>query len=214
MGFIMRCLDLFCGRGLASAGYWRSGCFSEVVGVDIEPSFAAYYPFDYVCQNALSLTYEFLDQFHFIHASPPCQAYSYLTPVADMHPRLVAATRLMLAAAGKPHVVENVQGSLLDLRPNLSLDGHYFGLPIERRRYFYVSCLTESLQLLAGGSGCVVHGSVSPSRDELVRWFGLREYMSARNISKLDIQSIKEGIPPVMAAYCLSLFGFQKFMIG
>jgi len=51
----MRLLDLCCGAGLAAWGYWRSGAFSEVVGVDINPM---PYPFDFICGDALTLDYE------------------------------------------------------------------------------------------------------------------------------------------------------------
>lgn len=143
-----RVLDLCCGAGLASWGYWLSGRFTEVVGVDLDGSHAGRYAFDFVQGDALALTYDFLDQFDFIHASPPCQGYSYQTPDQTRHERQIPAFLRMLYASGKPHAVENVPGSQRDLRPNLALSGLAFGLPSHRPRYFYVSTLGAALRLM------------------------------------------------------------------
>ena len=69
----MKLLDLYCGEGLAAWGYWRSGCFSSITGIDINPKMSARFSFEFICADCRSLTYDFLDQFDFIHASPPCQ---------------------------------------------------------------------------------------------------------------------------------------------
>lgn len=132
-------LDLCCGGGLVGAGYWLSGCFTEVVGIDIL-DMSDRYPFDFIQGDAFALDYDFLSQFDFIHASPPCQAYSTLTPeyARDRHPRLIPNAHLMLKAWGGPHVIENVGGSSKDLRPNLRLSGFDVGLPMQRYRYFHV----------------------------------------------------------------------------
>lgn len=134
-------LDLFCGGGLAGAGYWQSGCFSEIVGVDLDPSMKKVYPFDFMCCNAWLLDYEFLLQFDFIHASPPCQFYSAITPswARARHIRSIPPTHLMLQAAGKPYVIENVPGSGHDLRPNLIMSGLDVGLPTARPRLFHIN---------------------------------------------------------------------------
>jgi DNA (cytosine-5)-methyltransferase 1 len=210
----MKLLDLYCGEGLAAWGYWRSGRFSEVVGVDINPVPGAKYAFDFVLGDCLALTYEFLDQFDFIHASPPCQAYSYLTPDQSIHMRLVAATKLMLHASGKPHVIENVQGAMKELRPNLSLDGHSVGLPIERRRYFYVSGRRSTQQVLADGEVVNVHGKRYVSKAELIRAFGLTDWISPHVLKRLTIGGIEEGIPPAMTHYIIESLYAHKFMVG
>jgi hypothetical protein len=135
---MMRALDLFCGNGLVSWGLWQSGRFHEVVGVDIV-DMSNVYAFDFIQQDALSLDYEFLMSFDFIWASPPCQAYSKRTPDKNIHPRLISKTRGMLFASGVPYVVENVEGSGKELKPNLRIRGYNVGLPMDRVRYFHLN---------------------------------------------------------------------------
>lgn len=210
----MRLLDLYCGEGLAAWGYWVSGRFSEIVGVDINPLLGAKYAFDFVSGDCLALTYEFLDQFDFIHASPPCQAYSYQTPDPSQHMRLVAATKLMLHASGKPHVIENVQGAIKELRPNLTLDGHAVGLPMERRRYFYVSAWPVTQQILGKGETVQIHGRRYCRKYDLIRAFGLRQYVSEQRLSSLTIQGIEEGIPPAMTHWIIERLYPEKLLIA
>lgn len=210
----MKLLDLYCGEGLAAWGYWRSGRFTEIVGMDINAAIAAKYAFDFIQGDCTQLTYEFLDQFDFIHASPPCQAYSYLTPDQSRHMRLVAATKLMLHASGKPHVIENVQGAMKELKPNLSLDGHAVGLPMERRRYFYVSGRRTSQQVLKSGEVINVHGRQYTCKADLIRAFGLVDYVSPRRLDKLTIPGIEEGIPPAMTHWIVESLGLPKAKVG
>ena len=209
----MKLLDLYCGEGLDAWGYWRSGCFSSITGIDINPKMSARYSFDFICADCRSLTYDFLDQFDFIHASPPCQGYSHLTPDQSRHMRLVAATKLMLHTSGKPHVIENVQGAVKELRPNLSLDGHSVGLPMERRRYFYVSELPGTHQIMRSGETINVHGSKYIGRDELIRAFGLRDYVNQPGLSQMTIRGIEEGIPPAMTHYIVKLLNLPKVYV-
>jgi len=215
--FTVRLLDLFCCGGLASAGYWQSGCFSEVVGVDIN-DMAAVYPFDFVRSNAIELTYDFLLQFDFIHASPPCQAYSKATPKEhkDRHVRLIAATHLMLQSSGKPYVIENVEGSSRELRPNLVLSGNDVGLSMRRVRYFHLWGLpkikTRFSSNISSGQNFNPHGGAYTSRSDLISAFGLNE-LPASHLSKLTMYHIEQGIPPAMTRY-IAANTLSKFMIG
>jgi DNA (cytosine-5)-methyltransferase 1 len=107
-----RLLDLFCCAGGAAKGYHDAGF--EVVGVDIvdRPTF----PYAFVQADALFLGNEFLASFDAIHASPPCQSYSDLAKRnGNGHewPRLIEPVREMLVAAGRPYVIENVEGAPL-----------------------------------------------------------------------------------------------------
>ena len=59
-------------------GYHRAGF--EVVGVDI--AHQSRYPFQFVQGDALEYLEAHGHEFDAIHASPPCQGYSHLTPEA------------------------------------------------------------------------------------------------------------------------------------
>lgn len=195
-----RMLDLYCGEGLASWGYWRSGRFSEIVGVDINPEMRTRYSFDFVCASALTLTYAFLEQFDFIHASPPCQAYSKITPDRSKHVRLIAATHLMLVAAGKPYCIENVEGSGQELRPNLVMNGAYFGLPSDRRRYFHVTGLKDCRLLrMTLGANIQVHGGKA-KRTDVIAALGL-SIIPDRQLKKITKHGMEQGVPPMMTSW-------------
>ena len=81
-----RLLDLFCGAGGASKGYHDAGF--EVVGVDINNQ--RNYPYEFHKADAMTFP---LDGFDFIHASPPCQAYS-ITTVSYTHLTLPTILRV------------------------------------------------------------------------------------------------------------------------
>ncbi len=214
-GCSRRLLDLYCGEGLAAWGYWKSSRFSEIVGIDINPEMKARYSFDFIEGNALALDYEFLSQFDFIHASPPCQAYSRATPDKSKHMRLIAATHLMLYASGKPYVIENVEGSGIELRPNLVVDGHWFGLPIERRRYFYVSELHKSLRLMRkmiADNSVHIHGG-SLRREDIIHAMGLQMIPEKRQ-RLLTIEGMEQGIPPALTKFIAELVIPDKVMIA
>lgn len=92
-------------------GYFRAGF--DVVGVDIKPQ--PRYPFEFHQADALEYAAAHGHEFDAIHASPPCQAYCALKHMATKdHPDLVAVTRDVLVATGKPYVIENVPGAPLD----------------------------------------------------------------------------------------------------
>lgn len=201
----MRLLDLFCGEGLAAWGYWRSGCFSEIVGVDINPKCERAYAFDFVCADVLTLDYDFLLQFDFIHASPPCQGYSKATPkeYRANHPRLIPDVHLLCKASGLPHVIENVEGSGQELRPNVRLNGHAVGLPLDRPRYFHVSQLTETVHRVGRGEALTMHGGTA-TRAEMIQAMGLQTIPKFRR-KRLSKRGIEEGIPPAMTQFIAGL---------
>jgi DNA (cytosine-5)-methyltransferase 1 len=126
-----RLLDLFCGAGGAAMGYHRAGF--DVYGVDIMPQ--PRYPFWF--QRADALTFP-LDGFDFIHASPPCQAYSDLAHrTKRIYPALIEPIRAHLLDSGLPFVIENVDGAPLN-SPTV-LCGQMFGLRLIRHRLFETS---------------------------------------------------------------------------
>lgn len=130
----MRLLDLFCGAGGASMGYWEAGF--EVVGVDIRPQ--PNYPFDFMGTDALWALDRDLSGFDVIHASPPCQLYTSVGGRARAggkdYPDLIGAVRERLHLWGGPYVIENVLGSPL-VNP-VQLCGSSFGLRLRRHRLF------------------------------------------------------------------------------
>jgi DNA (cytosine-5)-methyltransferase 1 len=161
-------LDLFCGAGLAAWGYWRSGRFSEIVGVDVDCDLRDRYAFDFIHADALTLDYEFLMQFDFIHASPPCQFYSKATPDRAKHMRLIPGTHLMLHSTGVPYVIENVEGSGHDLRPNLIANGLYFGLVMDRPRLFHISTLVAPQRFISRqGTITRLHGGTATRQETI-----------------------------------------------
>lgn len=132
-----RLLDLFCGAGGCSMGYHRAGF--EVVGVDINPQ--PRYPFEFHQADAMTFP---LDGFDVIHASPPCQCYSSITPKKGAHPDLYKPTRDRLIANGRPYVIENVIGA--PYGHGVVLCGTMFGLEadgewLRRHRNFETSFL-------------------------------------------------------------------------
>lgn len=145
-----RLLDLFCGAGGAGMGYHLAGF--DVVGVDINRQ--PRYPFEFHRGDALEYLAACGEAFDFVHASPPCQAYSRLRHrTGKAYPDLVAPTRRALEGAGLPYVIENVPEA--PLRDPVLLCGAAFDLGVHmdtwrglvRHRAF------ESSRPLAG-TGC------------------------------------------------------------
>lgn len=135
-------LDLFCGAGGASAGYFRAGF--DVVGGDL----AAQPNYRHQFHRADAVTFP-LGGFDAVHASPPCQAYSDMSNcrpgLAGDYPMLIDVIRERLQAWGGPWVIENVAGSGLASQDDLFgtrgvlLCGSMFGLPLYRHRLFETS---------------------------------------------------------------------------
>ena len=131
-------LDLFCKAGGCTKGYQRAGFY--VVGVDIEPQ-PHYCGDEFIQADALTLDMDFMQSFDAIHASPPCQAYSMAGQqwrcAGKEYADLVAPTRDLLKKVGLPYQIENVGGAPL-IHP-MMLNGTFFGLKVNRKRYFELS---------------------------------------------------------------------------
>ncbi|SJM61278.1 DNA cytosine methyltransferase [Gulosibacter sp. 10] len=157
-------LDLFCGQGGAAAGYADAGF--DVIGVDIEDQ--PRYPYDVIVGDALELLRQLLDRrahpvigyalsdFDAIHASPPCQGYSTVTPDRSKHSRMIPAVRGLLEATGLPYVIENVEGARAEMRDPVRLCGSSFGLSVRRHRLFESSVPIEALPCDHAGQGTPV----------------------------------------------------------
>lgn len=126
-----RLLDLFCGAGGASVGYYHAGF--NVTGVDIKKQ--KHYPFTFFQADAMTFN---ISGFDVIHASPPCQQYSACKTMHSCkdknYPDLIAPIRSKLIASGSVYVIENVKGAPL-INPN-KLTGLMFGLRMHRERWF------------------------------------------------------------------------------
>jgi len=136
-------LDLFCKAGGAAKGYADAGF--DVVGVDIKNQ--KRYPFEFIQADALEVMQDktFIDQFDFIHASPPCQTHSSTKHLRQAQGRttskidLIPDTRQALNEILSRnrligYIIENVPGAPL-IDP-IQICGSYFGLGVRRHRLF------------------------------------------------------------------------------
>lgn len=126
-------LDLFSGAGGAGEGYRRAGF--EVTGVDRQPQ-RRYRAGEFIQADALAYVAQYGWMYDAIHASPPCQAHSIITPDRSKHADLIPQTRFWLEAIGVPYVIENVGGARKALRNPLMLCGADFGLKVYRHCFF------------------------------------------------------------------------------
>ena len=131
----MKALDLFCGAGGAALGMQAAGY--DVYGIDRNPRLATIYPGHFICADALRPPVN-LSDFHFIWASPPCQAYANTAAAARAkHTDLIPATRALLSGH-RYTCIENIPGAPLHV--NLKLTAPTFGLTrIYRKRHFELS---------------------------------------------------------------------------
>ena len=148
----MKALDLYCGAGGATRGLSKPASTSSA---SILIRSLTTRRFDSSKPTRSSLSPDFLRTFDFIWSSPPCQALSTMRHVhnAKPHLNLIPATRALLKAAGRPFVIENVEGARAHLRSPTRLCGSMFGLrapsgELRRHRLF------EASFLLAAPSKC------------------------------------------------------------
>ena len=138
----MKALDLFCCSGGSSMGLHLAGF--EVTGMDNNLDKAKWYPFDFIEQDITKLTPDYLQQYDFIAASPPCQAYSVSTAAwrakGKEYPDLIEFTRDLIKESGVPYFIENVEGARKHLHNPIKLCGTMFpSLKVFRHRYFECS---------------------------------------------------------------------------
>ena len=128
-----RLLDLFCGAGGAGEGYRRAGF--EVTGVDSQPQ-KRYKAGKFIQADALAYVAQYGWMYDAIHASPPCQTHSVITPDKSKHEDLIPQTQFWLRTLGLPYVIENVPGAKKYLRNPVMICGADLGLRVYRHRYF------------------------------------------------------------------------------
>jgi DNA (cytosine-5)-methyltransferase 1 len=200
----MKLLDLFCGAGGAGMGYSQAGF--EVTGVDIEPQ--PKYPFEFIQGDAMAYLPEHGKEYDFIHASPPCQAYSNLTPekYKGNHEKLIDVLRELLIEVGKPYCIENVSGARKELINPTMLCGSMFKLRTQRHRFF------ESSFPLAAPCKCnhsevpLLVTTASKGSRALRAKLGIppktvKNAPAAYGIDWMDFRGLKECIPPAYTKY-------------
>lgn len=204
-------LDLFCKAGGASKGYADAGF--DVVGVDIKNQ--KRYPFEFIQADALEVLQDkaFIDQFDFIHASPPCQTHSSTKHLRQAQGRtttkidLIPQTRSALESILDQnrligYVIENVPGAPL-IDP-ITICGSYFELGVRRHRLF------ESNIKLKGttcnhkdqGRPVGVYGSMRdniPSGGRTAHT--MEEASQAMGIDWMIWTELVEAIPPAYTSY-------------
>ena len=202
----MRLLDLFCGAGGAAMGYHRAG-FDEIIGVDIK--LQKNYPFTFVLGDALEYLREHGHEFDFIHASPPCQAFSQMRYAnhdkGQNHPDLVAPVRELLIKTGVPWVIENVPGAPL-INP-VVLCGLAFGLRVLRHRLFESSFFFLAPPHVTHPKQEKVRGKVAPGYLDTLKFIGfttgssMKAFRDAMECQWMTPNEGRQAIPPAYTEY-------------
>jgi len=196
-----RLLDLFCGAGGASMGYYRAGF--EVEGVDIKPQ--PHYPFKFYEADALEFS---LDGYDAYHASPPCEANTVLFPdtlhkKAYGHTDCIPETRIRLETTSKPWVIENVPNA--DMNTVIILCGTMFGLKVFRHRLFESNIML--LQTPHQRHTARTAGKGHTPKDSETFWTvtghigNLRGASRAMGIDWMTMPELVEAIPPAYTEY-------------
>lgn len=194
-------LDLFCGAGGCAKGYRDAGFY--VVGVDhkAQPRYSGN---EFVQSDAFEYVLAHYNEFDVIHASPPCQRFSVITPASHRHnhPDLIAETRRILRATSKPYVIENVENARHHLINPIKLCGSMFGLAVYRHRYFEIYpdilCLTPTCNHSVHAI-YVTGTSHRRGKDGKRIEYTVKERSEASGIDWMTSKELDESVPP---AYC------------
>jgi len=139
----VKALDLCCAGGGVTKGLQQMGY--QVTGVDIQPQ-PRYCGDEFILGDMLTIMRRLIDtgaieQYSFIHSSPPCQEWSNSTlqwrKQGRTYPNLIKEIRQLLRESGKPYSIENGQNAPL-INP-VTLCGCMFGLMTYRPRNFETS---------------------------------------------------------------------------
>lgn len=192
-------LDLFCGAGGASMGYYRAGF--EVEGVDIKPQ--PHYPFKFYQADALEFPLEGYDAYH---ASPPCQLWAMgHNPARADYPDCITPIRERLKNTGKCWVIENVIRA--PIRADFAITGDMVGLPLIRRKRHFETNWWNGLLLSAKYEQTApiitVTGTGTPSGTlkNYGRYLKLYEFQEAMGIDWMPRRELSQAIPPAYTEY-------------
>jgi DNA (cytosine-5)-methyltransferase 1 len=201
----MIALDLFCGAGGASQGIYDAG-FKEIHGVDSSPM--PNYPFEFFQEDAVEFMQNGLEDYDFIWASPPCQAYSWSSALRRNagieYADLVEITRHYLDLSGKPYIIENVVGAPL-INP-VRLCGTMFSgkLKVFRHRLFESNCNLK-VEMECNHNGHEAKKRRADTGDYFTvagHWVGTTaEWSDAMGISWMTKSELAQAIPPVYSEY-------------
>jgi DNA (cytosine-5)-methyltransferase 1 len=194
----LRLLDLCCGAGGLSMGYYLAGF--DIVGVDIRPQ--PNYPFPFVQADGLEYTAEHGHTFDLVHGSWPCERYAAVTRWRgnpEAHPDLIRPGREVMQATGRPWVIENVPETAAAgiLRPDYLLCGTQFGLNVRRHRVFETSW---------GGGGDLVPPCWH--RKDLLAFAhkGERAYANAMGCTWMTSLEARKAVPPAYTQWIAAQF--------
>jgi DNA (cytosine-5)-methyltransferase 1 len=189
-----------------------------MVGVDIidQPM----YPFRFIKADVRDLDADWLSNFDFAAASPPCQRYTAMrhAPNAkgDANPALIDPVRALFKTAGIPYAIENVPGA--PLVDPVVLCGSHFGLgfgtwQLQRHRLFETSFSVAQPFCFHHGPVIGVYGghircrSASHWRNGGADFPGFHKKSAALvamglpGDAQFTMDEISEGIPPVYAEW-------------
>lgn len=192
-------LDLFCCAGGAAKGYYDAGF--EVVGIDIEQQ--PQYPYKFILSDALEYLEKNGSEYDVIHASPPCQGYSHLTPKEHKgnHEKLIDKLRVLLIRIGKPYIIENVAGAKNELINPIMLCGSMFNLRCQRHRFFETSFALNVEMKCDHSKIPLLVTTASKASRELRQRLGMKPKTVknaplAYGIDWMSFKGLKECIPP------------------
>jgi len=188
-------------------GLWRAGF--EVYGVDMfgQPQ----YPFKQWVKHVEQLTPEFVAQFDFVWASPPCQRWSQGNVAwknQESKPDLIPFTRQLLTDAGVAFVIENVPKA--PLRPDLLLCGSMFGLRLVRHRHFEVSGFPVNQPEHKDHHWKYVTVAGTPggksSRLPGIGYGKMADWEEAMGIDWMSARAMSQAVPPIYAEFIAKEF--------
>lgn len=194
-------LDLFCCAGGAGMGYFNAGF--DVVGIDKNEQ--KRYPFRFIKADAIEFLKQYWMCFDAVHASPPCQHYSILTPTQHKasHQDLIKPVREILIGTGKPYIIENVPGARHELINPIMLCGSMFGLKTHRHRYFELSWNTLIMQPRCKHDfiPTVVSGTTKRLENGKRREHTTQECKDAMGINWMIRKELDQAIPPAYTEF-------------
>jgi DNA (cytosine-5)-methyltransferase 1 len=178
-------------------GYYQAGF--EIVGVDIKPQ--PQYPFEFIEADAFDVFATIGGRFDVVHASPPCQAYSWGTRKGreEKWPMLIPELRDAFTE-DTPYIIENIENAKHDMINPKMYCGTMFNLRLLKHRLFEsnMNIVAPSHEKHTGkvlnGDYVTVagHGGNSISGD-----YSIKAWQDAMGIDWMTTRpSLSEAIPP------------------